>query len=97
MYVNLLYWWMPLQDPTPVILITRNVTLGGESGQYAAVTLRSECMMHGPLRPPGTPRLVTLFLGTQPNSLQLAVRGRLYVAHLVGDDHTIITTRYNQS
>ncbi len=72
------------QDPAAIIFLTGSMVLGGERGQYAAVTLRAECLLHGPLRSPrSAPPQARLNMGLVPNILQLAWRGRLYMAHLV--------------
>ena len=74
------------QDPIPALFLTSSLVLGGENGQYAPVTLRAECILHGPVIQGAdayTRRTVTLNMGKQANILQLAVRGRLLISHLV--------------
>ncbi len=74
------------QEPIPAVFLTTSLVLGGEAGQYAPVTLRAECILFGPvIQGPNAHLLrnVTLNMGRQPNILQLAVRGRLLISHLV--------------
>ncbi len=75
-----------MQDPIPALFLTTSLVLGGENGQYAPVTLRAECILFGPVIQGANAHLlrnVTLNMGRQPNILQLAVRGRLLISHLV--------------
>lgn len=72
-------------DPPPVIFLTGNTTMGGENGQFPAVTMRAECMLHGPFNHDRTNRkLVSLSLGNRANTVQLALLSKLYISRLVG-------------
>lgn len=61
--------------------------MGGETGQFPAVTMRAECVLHGPFNhDPATAKLVSLSLGNRANTVQLALLSKLYISRLLVKD-----------